>query len=299
MIRKKAGREILKSNYFMNDIQRETGDKNGLLELAENVEAETVLEYVEHLGIKRKEDLQNKRILDVGAGARFFAGFCLRHGITDNIYNLDFNNVQPDLTRPLEKRDDLYDYYEVPETRTPFYLYNQAQITRVLWDDTTRRKLNDHTITGNWERIPFKDKSFDLVLLCYPNLGEDEVTKLRDSEGLVKSERLILEDKIRTRLDDTFNELIRVLNIGGELRFYPFGENYSREFPHRINSPTEQDKRVSFMVDDFLRKKFDQIEATGDYQVIYEESDSVYEDDKGLLHQISEGRKRVSIRKIR
>ena len=91
--------------------------------------------YLHNLGIL-EADLRDKRVLDVGAGSRFFAAHVLKENITTEIFSLD------------------------PVVRS-------RPASKLAWesiDEEVQKKVDARTVKAVKESIPLKDESIDLVL---------------------------------------------------------------------------------------------------------------------------------------
>lgn len=156
-------------------------------ELAHTIEKQYISSYFTNAGI-REIDLKNKKVVDIGAGARLLAGFATRKKITNDIYS-----VEPYLTNIS------------PEER---------EVTEVLWDKTTKKIVDSHTIRAFGEQLPFADKSIDLVIVNASLPGTDAF-----GEGKL--------DEMVCIINKTFDEYIRILKANGEARIAPFfGHEY-------------------------------------------------------------------------
>jgi SAM-dependent methyltransferase len=152
----------------------------------EHQESELFHEYLENLGLT-ESDLKNKRIVDIGAGMRIFAGHCIRTGINPNVYSVEPN-------------DEVF-----PEERSiPTSLW-----TKDVWDAVDR-----NTARATREALPYEDASFDLALVHGALAGGED-----HMEGRL--------EEMKTNIDSAFDEIARIINAGGEARLFPFyGERY-------------------------------------------------------------------------
>ncbi len=89
--------------------------------------------YLEDLELK-KEDLENKTILDIGAGTREFAKDIERSGISARVFSLD-----------------------------PFYAAMEGEVKDII-KNRSAPNIEKRTTAGFGEELPFKDESFDLVI---------------------------------------------------------------------------------------------------------------------------------------
>lgn len=117
-------------------------------------ELETFKNYLHNLNLSA-EELQGKKILDVGAGARLFAAHLLREHITDGVYSLE----------PV--------------------IYERAW-NRKIWAKLSpeiQEQVEARTLKTLKEAIPLKDGSMDLVLVnCMPiskHAKNEETDELR------------------------------------------------------------------------------------------------------------------------
>lgn len=173
------------------DFERKIESKNESQEQlrikGEEFESNLYHEYLEDLGL-REDDLKNKKILDVGAGNRMFAGHCIRKGINENVYSLEpkVGKVYQETNKYLE----------------------------AIWSPEVWQKINSRTVKAIREKIPFEDQSFDLVFIHSAMPG---------SEILIGQD----EVEAKENIDKTFAEIIRILKVDGEARLYPFyGKKY-------------------------------------------------------------------------
>lgn len=113
----------------------------------------SVEDYLNDLHL-REEDLEGKKILDVGAGLRGFARDAKEKGMKVDIFSVD-----------------------------PFYMLSREERKDVLDDDVSRGSIpaaidtsvDDKTVAGLAEELPIKDVEFDYVFSNYsqPFYAED------------------------------------------------------------------------------------------------------------------------------
>jgi ubiquinone/menaquinone biosynthesis C-methylase UbiE len=192
------------------------------LKKAQKYEINTFKEYLDNLGLT-KNDLIDKKILDLGAGLRMFAGYCIKNKINTNIYC-----VEPHPER------------SVPE---------QEEFLKKLWSDELRKKINSKTVKAFCSSLPFNDESFDLVTLhCFvPGMDPFSINPN-------KAEIIIMEKDI----NQSFDEICRVLKKGGEARMYPFYgkkiEPYALTWKQMIDKKLSQiDKNKFDIINEFIR----------------------------------------------
>lgn len=126
-------------------------------------------------------DLHNKKILDVGAGERPIAAYCQLKRISSEVYS-----VEPNI-----------DYEMYASSRE---LENWPGI---------KAQIDRKTVRDKRDALSFEDETFDLVInhATMPGFKND----LQD--GNIK--------KMKTGINQLFNEVIRVLKHGGEARLFP------------------------------------------------------------------------------
>ncbi|GEM_PF-4424629 len=155
------------------------------------------LDYLHHLGLSENDLQKAGRIVDIGAGSRYFVGHCVRTGIHSNAYA-----VEPDIE-------------ENP------YIQGLSPAARA--------EVNQHTLKSRLEGLPFKDQSVDLALIhcvhfgsggCHrsPAISHQSLDSSSVSISGVGAMRLVLENL----LDPSFEEVARILKLNGEIRIYPF-----------------------------------------------------------------------------
>lgn len=96
---------------------------------------EMFVHYLDNLGLTEAE-IRDKKIVDIGAGERLFAAYCVDQGINEDVYS-----VEPNMQ---------HETYQEVDERIP------SQI---------REKLDDRTVCAFVEQLPFADQSFNLVLM--------------------------------------------------------------------------------------------------------------------------------------
>lgn len=193
------------------------------------VELERYNVYLKNLGIT-SDDLRGKSILDVGAGRmRFFATHVLREKLTDNIFSLD------------------------PNVSVPAHMEGEK-----LWKEMDKEIQDDvraHTIRAVGEAIPLKDKSMDLVLAnCFPR---------SDHSGRFEEAALAQKE-----IEDLFEEFVRVLVPGGEMRYYGL-----RRYDEPWRDPAATNWRQGIM------KKLANLKKKG-FEVLVEEVERDQKEDK-------------------
>ncbi|GEM_PF-1759046 len=162
---------------------RETqSDPEFMRRIAEDMETKGYEEYLNDLGLTEGM-LKNKRIVDIGAGTRMFAGHCVRMDITNDVFSVEPNNG----------------------TTYP----NEERAMGSLWSKEEREKIDGHTIRGTRESLPFQNETMDLMLVHGAMPG---------TEASFEQET----EKMQMEIDHTFAEIIRVLKSGGEARLFPF-----------------------------------------------------------------------------
>ena len=148
------------------------------IQKAEDFIAKNFHSYLDDLGLS-EADIKNKRVLDVGAGARTFASHCIRTGINREIYSL----------KP-----------RIGET----YPEEEKEITAII-GEKEKKEIDSKTVKAVMENMPFKDQSMDLVL------AENAMPGFDSEKG----------EEMRSSVQNSFDEIIRVLKPGGEARLYP------------------------------------------------------------------------------
>ena len=86
------------------------------------------------------DKLQGKKILDIGAGERHIAAYCLKEEISDDVYS-----VEPNMDDPKFVHD--------------FVGKNWPEIREAIDKKTFKEKRND---------LSFKDESFDMIIIHLP-----------------------------------------------------------------------------------------------------------------------------------
>lgn len=115
-----------------------------LIREAEAYELSLWQEYLSNLRLT-DDDIKNKTILDLGAGARGFASYALRHDINPKVYSLD-----TDFERHSE----------------------ESTMVRSILTQEQQDVINHHSIRANREQIPVPAESFDLVVAHAAMPGE-------------------------------------------------------------------------------------------------------------------------------
>lgn len=160
-------------------------DQEFLRRAAEKMETKYYEEYLDDLGLI-EDALKDKHIVDIGAGTRIFAGRCARTGVASEVFS-----VEPNVgtTYPYEEK-----------------------VMRALWSKEIRKHIDSRTVRGLRDDLPFKDATIDVVLVHGAMPG---------SEASLDNE----VDMMRTEIDRSFAEIMRVLKPKGEARLYPFYTN--------------------------------------------------------------------------
>lgn len=142
-------------------------------------EREEYDKYLENLGLD-PVDLRGKKILDAGAGERYFAAHLLREKIADEVFSLE-----------------------------PFIapVNDQARLWKKKTDPEIQKQLNARTVRAFNQAMPLKSESIDLVLVnCFP---------------VLKPYGKNTEKEMGEEVEKMFDEFVRVLSPGGELRYFP------------------------------------------------------------------------------
>lgn len=130
-----------------------------------------------------EDDLRGKSVLDVGAGPRDVAAYCLKHDITTEVYSLE------------------------PNLQNPAYWKNKNNVNEMFPDIIPA--LNEKTVSGDRSHLPFADNSFDILInhAALPNNGKPL------AEGR--------NDEVESHLRQILSEVIRVLKPGGKAYLFP------------------------------------------------------------------------------
>jgi len=103
----------------------------------------------------------------------------------------------------------------------PFTLFMDKRYEKVYRRDEIN--INSHTqrimkiypdIIGNWERLPFKDNSFDIIIFDPPHLIKKNNGKILQS--MVKMYGFFYEDNYKYILETGIKELFRTLKPNGQ-----------------------------------------------------------------------------------
>jgi len=104
--------------------------------------------YSDDLGFK-EDNIRGKSVLDIGAGSRKFAGYCIRTGLNENVHSIEPNPLG-DLSRSDRKA------------------YLNTKLT-----PTERAKLDINTTKAEFPNVDLEDGSFDLIV-SRENIPSDE-----------------------------------------------------------------------------------------------------------------------------
>jgi len=115
--------------------KKPVGESASGVELIGDFIAKIFYRYLEDLGLSEK-DLKDKKILDVGAGSRAFAGHCIRSGICKEVYSLE---------PKIGKIND-----------------EEEKIISAELNNEVKKQINFKTVRGKMENLPFEDQSMDL-----------------------------------------------------------------------------------------------------------------------------------------
>ncbi len=181
--------EILELTPLLATIE----SNSGFLKFAEAKARETYEEYLRHLGMTDGDVRDKDQVLDIGAGARFFASHAIRQGINRNVYSIDMYKEH----------------------------WEEDRYMRVLWPSGNTGELGSKTVYGNREALPFKDAAFNLVLIHgampYGFKGDGKRFQAQQQEAV----------------QITFAEITRVLATAGEVRLWPLHYAKGRHAFHR------------------------------------------------------------------
>jgi len=179
--------------------------------IKEGEKRETALynEYLEDLGLT-EEDLKDKKIVDIGAGTRMFAGHCLRCEINSEVYSVEPNvgEVYPD----------------------------EEGYVKAAWSPEIKKQVDLKTVKAIREKLPFESNSFDLALVHCALPGTKEHGDKKYNE-------------MRESIEMGFNEIGRILKRGGEARIYPFyGQEYNewrKPWKEAIDAKLEEMRKLN------------------------------------------------------
>ncbi len=116
-----------------------------LAEYGEQLEERTYQSYIEDLGLT-ETSLGGTKILDVGAHNSFFASYCLRHGINDNVHSVDADELD----------------------------YADRELQKAIWSDQERILIAQKTKKALMQQLPYEDGSFDLLVILAALPGRDK-----------------------------------------------------------------------------------------------------------------------------
>jgi len=165
-------------------------DPKHWIRLVESESDSAVKQYFNNLELTNKMLSEKENVLDIGAGMRDFAGFCIREKINDNIISLE-----PALNK-------------YPETGI-------SEAIQMHWGKEVYNHMQSKTVAGNMEQMPFKNNSFDLIV--------DNAAMPGFNYSLNEIEQMI------EGVEKAFDEIIRVLKPGGEARLFPLSEESLNE----------------------------------------------------------------------
>jgi NAD-dependent SIR2 family protein deacetylase/SAM-dependent methyltransferase len=160
-------------------------DPKRWIKLVESESANVVRQYFNNLGLTKEMIAKKAQVLDIGAGMRDFAAFCIKEKINDTIVSLEPN---------------LDDNLGVGIT----------EAVKIHWGEDVYNKIQNNTIRGVVEHLPFKDGSFEMIVdhAAMPgfNYSINEVEQMKKG------------------IHVGFDEIIRVLRPGGEARLFPLAD---------------------------------------------------------------------------
>jgi SAM-dependent methyltransferase len=137
-------------------------EKKGLTwkEYAEQEEKSTYENYLQKLGLS-KQSLKNKKILDIGAGNRMFASYCMKHGVSAEVYSV--------------------------EGRSEDYI--DKKIEEEIWPDEIRNEVEKITVRTLAQKMPFEDNSFEIIVCnsAMPGRDKEHFGELTMEQDLDKS----------------------------------------------------------------------------------------------------------------
>jgi len=90
------------------------------------------------------DDLKGKKILDIGAGERFIAGYCAKEGVNNEIYSVEPNIDNAEFVKNFIGKN-------WPEIKT---------------------EIDKKTVKNRQEELPYKDESFDLAINSFALPGK-------------------------------------------------------------------------------------------------------------------------------
>lgn len=101
--------------------------------------------YMESLGLA-PEDLSGKKILDIGADDSFFASYCLKQGLCNDVYSVD-GGIES---------------------------YGDREMKKALWSEQTRSVVEGKTRKALMQELPYEDRTMDLVVINAALPGRDQ-----------------------------------------------------------------------------------------------------------------------------
>ncbi|MFH1631829.1 MAG: hypothetical protein ABIA47_02260 [bacterium] len=163
------------------------------IKYAESIQDHSFNKYLENLGLSISDLKQANKIVDVGAGDRLFAGYCISKGVNINTWSIEPGD-SPEIGRFAE----------------------------VVLNNDQKSLVEDQTIRAYAEDFVMEGDSADLIVAnFFPNMW------LSDS---LSPEMLEMEhDYIQSTVRGTFRNLISILDSGGELRMYPLKPRKSEQ----------------------------------------------------------------------
>lgn len=143
--------------------------------------------YMESLGLV-PEDLAGKRVLDIGSNNSFFASYCLKHGISDNIYSVDGGAES----------------------------YGDRKLKKAIWSEQLQSAIEGKTKTALMQDLPYEDGTMHLIVINAALPGRDQE---------FRGELTLNQD-----VDQSYDEIVRVLAPGGEARIAPLSNDEGDEY---------------------------------------------------------------------
>jgi len=116
-----------------------------LAEFGEKEEKQTYEHYLESLNIS-EDSLKNKRILDLGADKCFFASYCAKNGINNEIYSVEGGDES----------------------------YMEKEVKKIIWSEQIRSAVDGKKVKALAQRLPFENESFELILNNSAMPGHDK-----------------------------------------------------------------------------------------------------------------------------
>ena len=175
--------------------------------LIESESDSTIKQYFNNLGLTHNMLSEKENILDIGADRMDFAAFCLKEKINNNIVSLE----------PVLEINPGTGIMEAVKMRWGKDIYGQVQ---------------NKTVVGVMEQMPFKENSFDFIVdhAAMPgfNYSINEIEQMKEG------------------INGAFDEIIRVLKPGGEARLFPLADESSNELREQWRPAV--DKKLSEIV---------------------------------------------------